>query len=356
MKIEPSVTVTISGKTAVRSLFKGIREGAEIQARVVERVGSRDAIIEIAGRRIRAQFLKGVPAGGTMTLKLDAVSGESYYFRLAQTDAREAFIRQIMEMTIFDAGMIRGSIMRALGAALAKHPAGLFELNALLLNRPHADKKDGLARFLDHLAQRGFDRASLADLSMLLSGVSVRSKHIQTLLFMLGFGEDRIRRLAAGKADGPRSMINGILKEIQSIDGKEERDAAIRQMLTFLTEGEGTEEPYRAGEFAFPGESGFHSVRYLESGSSWLFRLDLSGIGRIEILAREMEREFPVSVFCENEEALALLKNGSGVLMSRIEHIHPNIYINFVNTQQAINKIVEIYSYYSLNSEFDTRA
>ena len=122
-----------------------------------------------------------------------------------------------MEMTIFDPAAIRKSIMHGLGGALAKHPAGIFELNALLLNRPAPDKKnDGLARFLNYLAGRGLDRSALSDLSILLSGMSARSKPLLSLLLLLGFGEERIRKLVGGGSGGTESMIDAIIGELGS--------------------------------------------------------------------------------------------------------------------------------------------
>jgi hypothetical protein len=356
MKIEPTITVTLSGRAITRSLFDGIKKGAEVQARVVEQVGKREAIIEIGGRKIHAEFPKGVPAGSTITLKLDAVAGNSYYFKLSGPGSRDAFIRQIMEMTVFDMSAIRKNIIRGLGGALAKHPSGIFELNALLLNLPKADRKDeGLARFLNHLAKRGFDGNALSDLSLLLSGASVRSRHFQTLLLILGFGEDRLRKLASATTAERDAMVDRIIREIGSIEDRETKEAVIRQLLEMLTSG-GAQEEYVTGEFAFPGEDGFRPVRYLGAGRAWLFSADFSSIGKIEIAARETGKDFTISIFCASDEALDAVKKDAGELMRRLEHIHQKMYINFFNTQQAINKVVEINSYYSLNSEFDIRA
>ncbi len=357
MKVEPTITVTVSGRTAMRSLFEGIKKGAEVQARVVERVGARDAVIEIGGRRIHAQFMKGVPAGGAVTLKLDAVSGDSYYFKLTPPETREGFIRQVMQMTVFDPAVIRKKVLHDLGGALAKHPAGIFELNALLLNRPLRDTKDdGLSRFLNHLAKRGLDKSALADLSLLLSGMSARSHSLRSLLLVLGFGEDRIRRLAAGGTAAAGPMTDAILEEIGSIDDGEAKENVIRQLLEFLTGGDMPREAVRSGEFTFIEGDGFHPARYCDAGDAWLFSVDFSAIGRLEIVARETDKELLVSVFCDRDEALDILKSGSGELIRTLENLKPHAVINFFNTQQAINKIVEIYSYYSLNSEFDIRA
>jgi len=141
MRIEPTITIRITGRAGTGELFAGMRKGTELTARIVERVRGHEAVLEIAGKRIHAEFLKGIPAGAMITLKLEDVKNNSFFFKQVDEGGTEAFVKQIMEATIFDADAVRKNILFGIGTALSRNPAGIFELNALLLGQIQKENK-----------------------------------------------------------------------------------------------------------------------------------------------------------------------------------------------------------------------
>ena len=358
MRIEPSITIKVIGRAGTAELFSGIRKGSEIPAQIIERVSGHEAILEIAGKRIHAEFLKGTPAGTMITLKLDEVKNNSYFFKLVDQGSNNAFVKQLMAMTIFDADTIRKNILYGIGGALSKHPAGIFELNALLLGQypKEGKKEEGLTRLLNQLLKLGINKNAVSDLSFLLSGISINAKSLRALLLFPGFDKERIRRWTPANAKKMMELINSIVSEIDSIESNDQKEAIVRQIAAYLKDPYVQTGEYSSGEFACYGDEELYPLRYAGKGDSWIFSVDFSTIGRIEILAKETDSGYALSIFCDRNDVLSALKNGHKQMMQDLKYLHQNIYINFFNTRQAINKIVEINSYYSLNSVLDIRA
>jgi hypothetical protein len=358
MRIEPSITIKVIGRSGTTELFAGIRKGAEMPARIIERISGHEAILDVAGKRIHAEFLKGIPANTTIILKLDDIKNNSYFFKLVEEGGTEAFVKQIMEMTIFDIDAIRKNILYGISGALSKHPAGIFELNALLLGHyPKEDKKeDGLTRLLNHLLKLGISKQAVSDLSFLISGFNINAKSLRSLLLIHGFDKDRIRRWISADTKEMMELVNSIVGEIDAIESSEQKEELIRQIAAYLKEPYARAGEYSSGEFACYGDEELYPVRFAGRGNSWIFSVDFSAIGRIEILAKETDSGYALSIFCDRNDVLGALKNEYKQLQQDLTYIHQNIDINFFNTRQAINKIVEINSYYSLHSVLDIRA
>jgi hypothetical protein len=358
MRIEPSITIRIIGRAGTAELFAGIRKGSELSARIVERVRGNEAVLEIAGKRIHAEFLKGLPADAMITLKLDDVKNNSFFFKLVDEGGKEAFVRQIMEMTIFDIDAIRKNILFIIGGALSRHPAGIFELNALLLGhyQKEGKKEDGLTRLLNHLLRLGIGKQAVSDLSFLISGITVNAKSLRALLLIPGFDKERLRKWASANTAEVMELVNSILGEIDAVEGAEQKESLILQIAAFLKDPCVRTGEYTSGEFTCYNNEELYPARFAGGGNSWIFSVDFSALGRVEILAKETDGGYSLSIFCDRNDVLGALKNDYEQLQHDLALIHRNIHINFFNSRQAINKIVEINSYYSLHSVLDIRA
>ncbi len=95
MKIERTQTLKIATSAAVKSALGAIPKGGRVEARVVERLPGNQAVIELAGKRITAEFLKGTPKGELLELVLESRRGSSFVFRLSGKDAAARFFAAI---------------------------------------------------------------------------------------------------------------------------------------------------------------------------------------------------------------------------------------------------------------------
>jgi len=356
MRIEPVNIIRIPGKTAAGEAFRDIQKGAELPARIIERIGGKEAILEIAGRRIRAEFMKGLPAGSSVTLKLSDVRNNTFMFSMVDPSGRDALAKQVHELTVFPLEHIRSSMMHGIGAVLARTPAGILELNALLLGiKPKQLKEeDGMARLLNRLLKRGASKQLLSGLLVLL-GAGFDRDALRIFLSLPGPENDILKKWAnAGKEEIASSIAN-MMREIETLPDDDLRREIIGHLLEQFAESGGTQSGYRSGEFAFWNGEEYTPVRCLGAGESWVFIIDLSNIGRTDVLAKKESKGYSISVFSETEEASAALRESSRELIKKLADIPGGIYINFHITRKAINKIVEIYSHYSLNSVFDAK-
>jgi hypothetical protein len=358
MRIEPSITIRIAERAGTAELFSGIRKGSELTARIVERGRGREAVLDIGGKRIHAEFLKGVPPDTMITLKLEDIRNNSFIFKLVGEGGSEALVKQIMEATIFDSDAIRKNILFGIGSALSKNPSGIFELNALLLGlvQKEGKREDRLTRLLNHMLRLGVSKQAVSDLSFLLSGIAFRAKSLRWLMLMPGLDKDRLRKWAAANVAETAEMVNSILGEIDAVQSAGEKESLIRQIVSFLKDPGSRTGEHASGEFASYGEEELHTIRYAGRENSWIFSVDFSALGRIEILAKKTGGGNFLSIFCERNDVLDAMKNDFGQLQRELASIDRNIQINFFNTRQVINKIVEIYSYCSLHSVLDIRA
>lgn len=355
MKIETTNTITISGKSGFPDQIKGIPKGEEMTAQIIERLGRREAILEIAGKRIHAEFKKGVPSGNVITLKLDDIKNNAVFFSLVETGGKDALVKNLAGMTVFELNQLRSTILHGIGGALAKHPAGILELNMLLLGCPRKSEKreEGPAGLLARLVKLGMDKDAVSDLSVIISGMRISSQAFKTLMMIIGFDEEKIRKWSSGKKEDISGIIDAILKDFATPGSRGDLDSVLLQLLTLLQNTGRELSGYEYGDAAFYHDDQLTPLQYIGKDTAWLFSVDFSSIGRIEVLARDAKEGYLISVFSGYGEVLEALKQSSDRLVKNLKRVNKDININFYNTRAAINKIVEIYSYYSLNSEFD---
>ncbi len=81
MKIEPRNIIKIAKGAGSSEPLRELKKGSEIHAHVIERLGAGKAVLDIYGRRVNAEFLKGTPLAATVLLKLEEVKNNSLIFK-----------------------------------------------------------------------------------------------------------------------------------------------------------------------------------------------------------------------------------------------------------------------------------
>jgi len=358
MRIEPPNIIRITGRAGAVDPLKDLEKGSELPAQILERLGAGKAILEIHGMRIHAEFLKGLPSAGTVILKLEDIKNNSYLFRMVEPIGTKESIDQILKFVIFDSKDFGKNILHEISRFFLKQPAGIFELNSFLLNLiTKQDKKDDrISLLLNKLLKLGVANDSVFDLSILLSDMHAGLDNILSLFMELGLNREGLQQWYKRAARDAKGLIDSIITEIDMIDDEQEKEAAIRQLILFFDRTGREQSGYRLGEIAYYQDGAFHPVRYIANNKSWIFSIEFSNIGRIDILIKDLENDCHISIFCANNNVVSALQESQEELLNYIESFRSPVYINYYNMQNAVNKIVEIYSYYSLNSVFDVKA
>ena len=357
MKIESSNIIKVAGRSTGADSIKDLKKGSELTARTIERLGERDALLEIGGKRVRAEFVKGLPSAGSLLLKLEDIKNSLYIFKIVDPYGFDESIKRILDFTIFDPKDFAKNVLHAASGFFSKQPSGIFELSAALLSLIAKSEKreDRMALLLNRLLALGMSHDRVSELSILLSGADLGSKTIWALLSLLGFG-DGLDRWSSRRGKKPDELVNDIVSDIDGIGDESRKEEIVRDLVRILAEGGRGHPEYQQGELAFFHEGLFYPVRYIGKKNTWVFSIEFSYIGRIDILARDLEAGYYLSIFCEQSDVIRLLFEAQDQLLDAIKSINSNIHINFYNMHSSVNKIVEIYSRYSLNSVFDAKA
>ena len=88
----------------------------------------------------------------------------------------------------------------------------------------------------------------------------------------------------------------------------------------------------------------------------FIFSLDLSYLGNLEIIIKNNKAGINISIFCENDTGIKELKSDIDVLQSRVKKlINKEVYIFFYNSESVREKIIEINSSLTINNVLDVR-
>jgi hypothetical protein len=358
MRIEPPNIIRITGRSGTADPLKELEKGSELSAQIVERLGARKAVLEIHGMRIHAEFLKGLPSAGTVLLKLEDIKNNSYLFRMVEPFGAKESIDQILKFVIFDSKDFGKNLLHEISRFFLKQPAGIFELNSLLLNFiTKQDKKDDrISLLLNKLLKLGVAKDSVFDLSIFLSDMHAGLDNVLSLFMGLGLNREGLHQWSKRAARDAKGLVDSIITEIDMVDDEQEKEAVIRQLILFFDRAGREQSGFRWGEIVYYHDEAYHPVRYIANKKSWIFSVEFSSIGRIDILIKDLENGCHISIFCANNSVVSALQESQDELLNYFESFRSPLYINYYNMQNAVNKIVEIYSYYSLNSVFDVKA
>ncbi|MCU0844156.1 MAG: hypothetical protein MUC76_04445 [Spirochaetes bacterium] len=360
MRIDNTATITVTGKGGLVEAFRSLKKGGEISARIVERIDAHRAVIEVAGRRITAGFVRGLPPGNLLTLVLEKRSGATLVFRLATADPQAAGRERLLGYTAFgraDSGGI------PFARAAADGISGVYAYNSLLFRLAGGvEKKGTMVDVLNALAARGIKKEHVLFFSFLFSDFEGISLNCLVSALAISDREGRRRHNLALKsfAEQMRSGegLDGVLDALNDLVGEDLNGGELlRQLLQALHDGGGaTEIQAKSGVFYYL-DDGFKEARYIGSTDSIVAMVDLSKIGRVEVLAKDREGRISIDVYCENESFRADLGADAEFLAGTIEEaLGRGCSLSVNASAQAVLNIRALGALLSQGGEFDARA
>lgn len=357
VRIERGDTIRIAPEKARQGTFGRLQTGDIVPGRIIERTGPRQALIDIGGGRVTAEFTGGVPREGRVMLMLSGRDGPTLLFsRIRKDDPR--FYRDLFRMTAFDPARIGRRELTGILAGLRRGASGLFDLSSViaraLAGKRAADMpRGGLSHALSALGVGDAERPAL---SFLLA--SVRSRHLPLgVALFTALGGDRNAKLidslvSAETAEG----ASALLKPIEDALAKDE-DAPRRfaELARGILPGAGDEGDVIEGEFAFD-ENGPRSLRYVAGGAGCALSFELSRLGRLEVLVREHGDAIRCVIVCENDDARAELAGRAGELVGTLSGSRKGEpVVDIYKRSDIAEKIIEIYASFTIHSVFDAR-
>ena len=346
MKINSQNIIKISGKAAVRDMLRGIPEGGRVMAKVVERLDSRNAVIEINGKHLNAGFETGIPSKDRFILVMKEKSGSSFIFSMVSRENISAEFEKLSGYTLND---VSGKMMLSKGMAdslLKSSVRTIMDMNLLLFGSGKSgDEGAVIIRLLNNIMKKDLKMESLPFFSYLfLQKSGINSDFLVPLLALLGGGkkidERSVRDTLTGK--GLREQVDRVAREIRDLaeNGDLSRDELERIVKYLFGAGE------KGGEFftgALPVEDGdeWKVMRFLHGRNAVLWGMEFSALGYIDILVRDFQEALHVGIFCREEKAVNFLEKDINELHKRIKiFVEKKISISLYNSVEVLKECI----------------
>ncbi len=353
MKTETDYKASVRINTAGTGQLKNLKIGMELQARIAIRHDNKDAVLEILGTRIRASFPRGVPQGENVRLRLDKMTNSSLLFKIIPRESIPS-PKIIMAPHLLNSATGDGPHLRTILSKFASSGIpSIFFLNELLLKpEKKPSGNDTRGEFMRKLIEMGFGSETLRRISSMIILQSLPSQFSLPMLRLL-YGGKWDRLLAAG-GKTEEDLIEPILSDIRAVSNDKDRADIIRGMISIFSSPGEVYSGKNSGEIPLFFGDEYCPAGFLAGSGALLIELTLSGLGQVEIMAKDTGRSLEIRIYGDSREHVEILNKRilelDGSIQKRIKK-HYSLHI--LPIQDIINKIVEINSQYALNSEFD---
>ncbi len=363
MKIEKNIAFRISDSKTAQSSFGRLKTGESVHARILERLNTTEAIIDFSGKRVRVEFLKGVPKSKSFLLILESREGGTFYFKIQERSDRSEIFARAADFSVFGLDEMKNVNISILQKSMKGGLSGIYAYNLLLikeLKKEGGDKNGRITNVIQNLLKMGLPREDAVFLTFILnSGKGLNYEQLFSLMMILRLagGQDQKNREKNNLTDNMNKKIQDIIKTINDIKSDEKKEI-INQLIDQLTPSCGAEKSaFSSGDILYIDDNESKAVKYILNNNSILISLELTDIGKLEVLIKNDNLQCVITFFCENDKSANYLKNGSDLLISRLKDVlHKNIQIFYYNSKEAAEKIIEIYSFLRLSKKIDVRA
>lgn len=337
-----SLRITSTTGRDIGSLLKGISVGDRVEARIITREGN-VALLDITGRRIRAEFTAGIPSGNSVELELSGKNKSSAVFRLhvpGGASELPVFLKQY-----FMAGDKAPDRETAAGLLrlFSGKGADLTEINLFLagIKKDHLKEKN-FSDLINRLKFLKVPGQTLTDIS-LAAAIRLPAPVFSGILFLMEKA-GRKHGFAAGD-----ERIDEILHDMEALD-----DGLFTDLLKLLTEP--VPENEGCGRFPVFDDGEHPGVEYVYKNGSFFMTFSLSELGRICLFIRSENGHTAISIGAEDDRPVEMLKMDSDALENLLRQNGAEIrMISFFNTKKVVDKLQMLCRDFQLKRGLDVR-
>lgn len=357
MKINRSNTIRITGRE-LKLPALNLKRGVRISARILERIGDREAILDVAGNRLRAEFLSGIPSRSRISLIFEGRDSSTLLFRIARD--HDASSLRLLDFSIFELDTLGRNELLAIRRYFKNGIEGIFNLNSSIFRALTGKGERGrsLTDLLNKLLKMGMHKDDLIFLSYIFLGNRGIIDILISLLLFMGLERDALyKRFRRYGQDDLNADMEKLSERIESLLTDEEGIELFRELLFYVASGEDRgSRGFSQFEIPYFDSDGFKSVACIQTREGLVLSLELSGLGKLDILIKSLDSDLRISMFCEDEEALVELKSSVDDLKARLADVKKAVTVDFYLSRDVMKKIIEINSPLVMNSIFDVRA
>lgn len=352
MKIYNNNSIRITARLSGTDVFRNLNEGSTVTARIIERLGPKDAILDIRGSRVKAEFLKGVPLNSSISLSIDNRTENAIFLKIVYNREIEDSFNKLLEYTLFNPAEFKKNGLLELSRYISKNLSDLFLYNSFLLGlKEGRERKSSSTDLLNNLLKSGIKKETLIYLSYILNNL----KNEQLYLLLMLFGHKLKLLHDPGKTDrndnDPGKMLNDLFEEIEELDSGEKTD--IINKILYLFSKDTSEENVSSGEIPYYENDRFKAIKYIINKNLAFFSFNLSYLKKTDVLINNQRSGLIISIFSENDTILNVLKEDLPDMEYSLKRYFKNIDVNFYCAGNVIEKIIEINSSLSFNNQLD---
>ncbi len=310
MKIDRINTLKITGNAAVKSALGAIPKGGKVEARVVERLDGGKAVLELAGKKITAEFLKGVPGDARFELVLESKRGNQFLFRLAGGGRAVRLTAELDPFLAGGAARLKEQVPRL--KAFLDGPGGIFSLNRHLAGLHGGGGSDPLTNFVNALMVSGMKPERLSVFSYLLTRRRcINSERFGSIARLLSANIDAGDQLHDIPADEQQlgEWVRDFIRDVGDCLDDESNRRQFREFMESLS-GSRDADYVAPREYSVPFFDGerFTELKVLEEGAFIVCAAEFSRLGPVEVVGSDAGGHISLSIFCENDKSVEILK------------------------------------------------
>lgn len=337
------LSVNLKNNRGISEVVKNLKIGQTVSARIIKSQGN-EAIIDINGKRLRADFVKGVPDKKVIQLILTDKSSLNVVFKLADAGSGDPFSKIFPSLTLFPKSEIENISLHSLVKFIASSAPDIFELNLFLLGLKKEDKKEsGQDRFYKMLLGKGLSLSSIRYISYVLSANT-------PLVFISHF----INTLGWKKKDDEKEKT-GEEAEKEFLEILEQGGNEIVECAIEVFAKEAWNNPLYSSA-SVPYEEDFIEFDYIYYNDSFLCTIDLTFLGQIDIIVRDYNKVNEITFFPVKNETELYLNMGKNDLIDLLElNDIKNVVIHVYNRKKMVDKLSLYATDFYHKSGFDVK-
>lgn len=345
MKVNDSrsiLSISLKGDSRISDALGKIRIGETVAASIIKSEGN-EAILDIRGKRLRAEFLNGVPDRKMVELILADKTASNVVFRLADKYSGDNPQGILSMLTLLSDKELQNTSLHSLVKYITGGRPDLFELNLFLLGLRKEDKKTGRADLFSLLKQRGASFTSLVYLNYLMS----RNTPFMVIHYLFQISGDN------------RKIINQSLERAEPADElldiiANEEDEIIKGIIDLFSGNSDGKTAYE--EALLPADGEFIKCEYIYNENAFLCTIELSAFGRVDIIVKDSDGIMNIVLFSERDDVLVYLNEKKGDLIKILEQNNiKNAIIHVTDRKKMVDKISMWATEFYMKSGFDVK-
>ncbi|MBN2038958.1 MAG: hypothetical protein JW864_02885 [Spirochaetes bacterium] len=351
MKIQKS-QIKLPGHLLSKDLLRTLQQNSSLNVRIINVLNDKNAVLDIGGKRLKAEFLQGVPGSKNLHLILQRKVNNTFYFKISASKDSE-IIGEIIRFTVLNNSDIDKGKLYTLKSEL-KSIHSIFALNAALLKLSGlTDSRNNsrkTAALFNLLLTKGVKYSNLQLISSLINGKDLPAFRITDILSKLlpDFSLLYKSKLLFDR-DNLSKTVNEFMNSLKNNITDKKNTDDIRPLLDLLLSESLKNSPF--GNIIYFDEKEFKVCDYIFNKNNIFISLNLSHLGELDIIIRDEGSNLIIS-FCSDEKDINLFleKNITDLYSGIKNYYNKNVHVFFHNRVRVIEKIIEIIS--SLNQNY----